>query len=77
MIDFSVADHTIIDKFIVMFTQFEFYMNDETRTKSVSCDNTSTVAIKFEQFDTTANLVLTAHNGSNIFSETHLLSNQL
>ena len=74
MIDFSVAKHTVLDKLVVIEP---FVIEPETRTKSVSCDNTSNVAIKFEQFDTTANLVLTAHNGSNIFSETLLLYNKL
>ena len=59
-----------MDKFIVKLTQLDFYMANESLPKSVSCDELSNVAIKFEQFDTTASLFLTAHNGSNIFSKT-------
>ena len=71
MIDFSVAHHTIVDKFVVIEPFIAF--KSETLTKSASCDETSNVAIKFKEFDTTASLVLTAHNGSSIFSKTLLL----
>ena len=70
MIDFSVANHTIENKFIIQFTKLDFYTTDESLPKSASCDEQSNVAIKFEQFDTTATLFLTEHNGSSIFSET-------
>ena len=68
MVDFSVADHTIVDKFVVIepFIAFE----SETLTKSASCDEMSNVAIKFKEFDTTASLVLTAHNNNKNFSKT-------
>ena len=70
MVDFSVADHTIVDKFVVIepFIAFE----SETLTKSAYCDEMSNVAIKFKEFDTTASLVLTTHNDSIIFSKTLL-----
>ena len=70
IIDFSVAHHTISDKFIVIFTQFEYYVTHETRTTSASCNGTSNVAFKFEEFETTARLVLTGDNDSSIFSKT-------
>ena len=71
MFDFSVANHTIVDKFVVI--EPFIVLESERLTKSVSCDEQSNVAIKFEQFGTTASLVLTSHNGSSIFSETFYL----
>ena len=73
MIDFSVANHAIVDKFIIKFTKLDFYITDESLPKSTSCDEQSNVAIKFKQFDTTASLVLISHNGSSTFSETFQL----
>ena len=70
IIDFSVSHQTILDKFIVIFTQFEYYVTHETRTTSASCNGTSNVAFKFEEFETTARLVLTGNNDSSIFSKT-------
>ena len=72
MIDFSVTDHTVVDKFVVIepFTVLE----SETLTKSATCNETSNVAIKIKEFDTTASLVLTAHNGSSIISKILFLS---
>ena len=64
-VDFSVANQTIVDEFIMT----EPYLTDEKRTKSASCDETSNMAIKFKEFDTTASLVLAARNGSIIFSK--------
>ena len=72
IVDFSVSNQTILNEFIVIFTQSEFFMTDEKLTKSATCNETSNVAVKFEQFDTTAYLVLTDQNGSIIFSKTHL-----
>ena len=68
MFDFSVANHTIVDKFVVI--EPFIVLESERLTKSVSCDEQSNVVIKFEQFDTTATLFLTEHSGSSIFSET-------
>ena len=62
----------ILDKFIVIFTQFEYYVTHETRTTSAFCNGTSNVAFKFEEFETTARLVLTGDNDSSIFSKTLL-----
>ena len=69
MIDFSVANHTIVDKFVV--TEPFIVLESEKPTESVSCDEQSNVAIKLKEFDTTASLVLTSRNDSSIFSETH------
>ena len=68
MIDFSVANHTIADTFVVI--EPFIVLESETLTKSVSCDKQSNVAIKLKEFDTSVSLVLTEHNGSSIFSET-------
>lgn len=70
-IDFSVANQTIFDKFVVI--EPFIVTEPETRTKSASCDETSNVAIKFMQFDTSASLVLTTHTGESILSKTLLL----
>ena len=71
MIDFSVANYTIVVKFVVI--EPFIVLESERLTESVSCDEQSNVAIKFKQFDTTASFVLTSHNGSSIFSETFQL----
>ena len=68
MFDFSVANHTIVDKFVVI--EPFIVLESERLTKFVSCYEQSNVAIKFEQFGTTASLVLTSHNVSSIFGET-------
>ena len=68
MIDFSAANHTIVDKFVV--NEPFVALETETITKSASCDEMSNVAIKFKEFDTTASLVLTAHNNNKNFSKT-------
>ena len=65
-IDFSVAKQTILDEFMIT----ESYLADKTRTMSVYCNETSNLAIKFKQFDTTARFTLTAHNDNEIFSKT-------
>ena len=69
LIDFNVADHIVLDEFIVI----EPYLTDKTRTKTKSCDENSNVAIKFGQFDTTASLTLTAQSGDSIFSKTFFM----
>lgn len=76
MIDFSVTNQTFLDEFRVVFTQHEFHIIHETLRKFASCNATSNVAIKFEQIDTTASLVLKAHNDSSIFSKPVKVSEQ-